>query len=315
MSFMVRYAKVIVPNPRKGLRFMGETINVFIAYLHTIKKTADNTLMSYRRDLLKLSDFLATRGIVDVMEITDADLQAFVAELERQQLKAATISRNIASIKAFYHYLYKEQLVAEDISDSLHAPKIEKKMPEIMTKEEAAKLLEQPSGDTPKEQRDRAMLELLYATGIRVTELITLRITDVNLQMGFIICRDENKERVIPFGNKAREALFRYLDNARNALLQDDMTEVLFVNCSGQPMSRQGFWKLIKHYAGKAGIASPITPHTLRHSFAAHLVENGADLKSVQEMLGHSDISTSQVYAELNRHHLREVYARAHPRG
>ena len=181
--------------------------------------------------------------------------------------------------------------------------------------EEVIKLLEQPSGNSPKEIRDKAMLELLYATGIRVTELITLKLTDINLQMGFIICRDAAKERVVPFGKEARNALIRYLDGTREKMMEDPACEYLFANCSGQPMSRQGFWKLIKHYAKKAGITADITPHTLRHSFAAHLVENGADLRSVQEMLGHSDISTTQIYANMNHNRIREVYAKAHPRG
>ena len=208
----------------------------------------------------------------------------------------------------------KEGLVAEDVAETLHAPKIEKKMPEILSTDEVVRLLEQPSGDTAKEIRDKAMLELLYATGIRVTELITLKLSDVNLQMGYIVCRDNGKERVIPFGNEAKSALIRYLEGTRSAMIKDAESEYLFANCSGQPMSRQGFWKLIKYYAKKAGIVADITPHTLRHSFAAHLVENGADLRSVQEMLGHSDISTTQIYVNMNRNRLREVYAKAHPR-
>ena len=184
-----------------------------------------------------------------------------------------------------------------------------------MSPEEAVRLLEQPSGNSAKELRDKAMLELLYATGIRVTELITLKLSDVNVGMSFILCRDANKERVIPFGNAARQALIKYIEEARDGMLEDKRTEILFVNCSGLPMSRQGFWKLIKFYAKKAGITADITPHTLRHSFAAHLVENGADLRSVQEMLGHSDISTTQIYANINHKRIREVYAKAHPRG
>ena len=205
--------------------------------------------------------------------------------------------------------------MTQDLSEQLKAPKIEKKVPEIMSPEEVIRLLEQPCGDTAKEIRDKAMLELLYATGIRVTELITLKNSDVNMQMGVILCRDRSKERIIPFGAAARNALIRYLDGTRDAMLENKASEVLFVNCSGQPMSRQGFWKLIKYYAKKAGIKADITPHTLRHSFAAHLVENGADLRSVQEMLGHSDISTTQIYANMNHSHIREVYAKAHPRG
>ena len=294
---------------------MRQTIEVFILYLHNVKKTAENTAMSYRRDLNKWADYMESLNITDVNQITVEHLKDYIQYLDEMQFKTATVSRNIASIKALYHYMYKEKLVKEDISDCLRAPKVEKKMPEIMTMNEAVSLLEQPTGDSPKEIRDRAMLELLYATGIRVTELITLKLSDLNMQMGYLICRDGSKERMIPFGNKAKNAVFKYMENARNALLVEYDTDVLFVNCSGQPMSRQGFWKLIKFYAKKAGIESEITPHTLRHSFAAHLVENGADLRSVQEMMGHSDISTTQIYANMNHNHLREVYKKAHPRG
>lgn len=297
------------------MKYMEQAIDAFIIYLHNIKKTSNNTEMSYRRDLNKLRTFLALRNIENVDDICEEDLQDFVKELERQEFKAATVSRHIASIKAFYHFLCKEQMVETDLAEALHAPKVEKKLPEIMTVEEAVSLLDQPTSDTPKGMRDKAMLELLYATGIRVTELISLRLSDVNLKMGYIICRDGNKERMIPYGNQAKQAVAQYLQSARNALLQDHATDILFVNCSGQPMSRQGFWKLIKSYARQAGIQAEITPHTLRHSFAAHLVENGADLRSVQEMLGHSDISTTQIYAILSQNHLREVYAKAHPRG
>lgn len=271
--------------------------------------------MSYKRDLEKVQHFMASRGRSEMSAVTVQDLADYVKYLEDNHFAAATVSRNIASLKAFYHYLVQEGLVAEDLSETLKAPKIEKKMPEIMSPDEVVRLLEQPAGNSPKEIRDKAMLELLYATGIRVTELITLKLSDVNLSMNFILCRDRNKERVIPFGAAAKSALTRYLDGTREAMLENKASDVLFANCSGQPMSRQGFWKLIKYYAKKADIQADITPHTLRHSFAAHLVENGADLRSVQEMLGHSDISTTQIYANMNHNHIREVYAKAHPRG
>lgn len=300
---------------RKGQGFMDKAIEAFTAYLHNVKKTAENTQLSYRRDLNKLKKYLARQDIFEVDRITEEALLGYICELEEQQFKAATISRSIASIKAFYHFLIREQLVEKDLTENLHAPKIEKKLPGIMSVEEAERLLDQPSGCTPKELRDRAMLELLYATGIRVTELISLKVPDINLQMGFLLCRDGSRERAIPFGAKARKALLRYLEAGRGALVRGEGVDELFVNCSGQPMSRQGFWKLIKYYARQAGIQSEITPHTLRHSFAAHLVENGADLRSVQEMMGHSDISTTQIYAVLSQNHLREVYAKAHPRG
>lgn len=293
---------------------MESEINAFMIYLHNVKKTSENTELSYHRDLLKVKQYFEEQGLEDVRKITSTNLNSYILHLEKNKFSAATISRNIASLKAFYHYMFKEGMVTEDVAEMLHAPKIEKKLPEILSTEEVIKLLEQPSGDSPKDIRDKAMLELLYATGIRVTELITLKLEDVNLQMGYIVCKDASKERVIPFGNEAKSALVRYLGGTRSAMIADPESEYLFANCSGQPMSRQGFWKLIKYYARKAGIVADITPHTLRHSFAAHLVENGADLRSVQEMLGHSDISTTQIYANIGRSRIREVYAKAHPR-
>ncbi len=294
---------------------MEKQIEAFISYLHNVKKTSNNTEMSYKRDLEKFCHFMGAEGITNVQDIAAGNLNDYMKYLEDNHFAIATVSRNVASIKAFYHYLMQEGIVSEDVSEKLKAPKIEKKIPEIMSPEEVVRLLEQPGGDSPKEIRDKAMLELLYATGIRVTELITLKVSDVNMQMSFLVCKDANKERVIPFGSAAKKALERYLDGIREEMMDDKKSDILFANCSGQPMSRQGFWKLIKYYAKKADIKADITPHTLRHSFAAHLVENGADLRSVQEMLGHSDISTTQIYANLNHNHIREVYTKAHPRG
>lgn len=294
---------------------MEQAVDQFIEYLHNVKNTSTNTELSYRRDLKKVIAFLRSRGLTELVNAKEEDLKAYLASMNDQHFAAATVSRNIASIKAFFHFLSQEKIVDKDISENLKAPKIEKKMPEILTTEEVVRLLEQPSGDTPKEIRDKAMLELLYATGIRVTELITLKVSEVNLPMSFIVCRDAHKERVIPFGMAAKNALVKYLTEARNKMIEDKSSDILFANCSGSAMSRQGFWKLIKYYAKKAGITADITPHTLRHSFAAHLVENGADLRSVQEMLGHSDISTTQIYANMNHNRIREVYAKAHPRG
>ena len=294
---------------------MEQAIDQFVAYLHNIKETSTNTELSYRRDLKKVIAFLRARNLTKWVDVKEEDLKDYLASMGEQHFAAATISRNIASIKALFHFMAQEGIVKKDITDGLKAPKIEKKMPEILTMDEVIRLLEQPSGNSHKEIRDKAMLELLYATGIRVTELITLKVSDVNLPMSFIICRDAHKERVIPFGKAAKEALVRYLTEAREQMIEDKSSDILFCNFSGAPMSRQGFWKLIKFYAKKAGITADITPHTLRHSFAAHLVENGADLRSVQEMLGHSDISTTQIYANMNHNRIREVYAKAHPRG
>ena len=294
---------------------MEQSIDRFITYLHNVKNTSANTEMSYRRDLKKVVAFLRAKGLTELVDVKAEDLQAYIVSMNEQNFAAATVSRNIASIKAFFHFLCQEGVISKDVSDELKAPKIEKKMPEILTTDEVIRLLEQPSGDSPKEIRDKAMLELLYATGIRVTELITLKVHEVNLSMSFIVCKDAHKERVIPFGMAAKNALVKYMSEARDKMLEDKSSDILFANCSGSSMSRQGFWKLIKYYSKKAGITTDITQHTLRHSFAAHLVENGADLRSVQEMLGHSDISTTQIYANMNHNRIREVYAKAHPRG
>ncbi|MGN0304621.1 MAG: site-specific tyrosine recombinase XerD [Lachnospiraceae bacterium] len=287
----------------------------FISYLHNVKKTSYNTQMSYQRDLNKMRVYLETRGVKQVEQIDRQMLCDYIHYLEQNHFAAATISRNIAAIKSWYLYMLKERLITCDCAEGLKAPRIDKKMPEVLSHREVEKLLKQPEGNNPKEIRDKAMLELLYATGIRVTELITLKNSQLNLQMNYIVCNDGSRDRIIPFGTKAREALLDYLENSRKAMINDLDSEVVFVNCLGHPMSRQGFWKLIKHYTAKAGINKDITPHTLRHSFAAHLVENGADLRSVQEMMGHSDISSTQIYANLNHNKLRQEYAKAHPRG
>lgn len=294
---------------------MESAIDEFILYLHNVKKTSENTRLSYCRDLSKLKTFLTSRNVESWDMATEEELLQFISDLEKSGFKAATISRHIASVKAFFQYLVKKGFVEEDISTQLHAPKVEKKLPEVLTVEEAAVLLEQPSGNSPKELRDKAMLELLYATGIRVSELIGLKMDDLKQNIGGIVCRDGSKMRIVPYGTEAGQAIVRYLESGRGALLQENGTETLFVNCSGQPMSRQGFWKLIKGYARQAGIQTEITPHTLRHSFAAHLIENGADLRSVQEMMGHSDISTTQIYTAFTQNRLREVYKKSHPRG
>ena len=276
---------------------MEREIEAFISYLHNIKKTSPNTEMSYRRDLTKMRIYLElTAQAQSAADVTEENLKKYIAYMERKKFKPSTISRSIASIKAFYRYLIKEGLVKTDVSDCLKAPKVERKEPDILSPEEMERLLEQPSGDSYKEIRDSAMLELLYATGIRVSELIALKISDVNMQMGFLICQDGGRERMVSFSNEVREALRQYLIKARDHMAANEARDILFVNCLGAPMSRQGFWKLVKSYAKKAGISKDITPHTLRHTFAAHMVENGTDLKSVQEMLGHADISTTHMY-------------------
>ena len=246
------------------------------------------------------------RGINSATAVKEQDLKAYIHALEEQKLAAATVSRNIASIKAFFLYLFSEGKIQNDAALCLKAPKIEKKMPEILTMGEVSALLEQANGDSPKEIRDKAMLELLYATGIRVSELIGLKLSDVNLKLSFLFCTEQNRQRTVLFGNKAKAALEAYLQHGRQALVAEETQQALFVNCAGKPMSRQGFWKLLKGYAQRAGITEEVTPHTLRHCFAAHLVANGTNLQSVQEMLGHADISTTQIYINVNQEQIRE---------
>ena len=293
---------------------MGLELPLFIDYLKETKNASASTVSSYQRDLKKLETYLTEHGISDVEHVTSTNLNSYVLYLEKQGLSTATVSRNVASMKAFFHYVYYKRRIDSDPTETIKAPHIEKRVPGILSMEETVQLLEQPSGTSPKELRDRAMLELLYATGMRVSELISLKMTDLNLILSYVVCSDGEKERVIPFGDNARQALERYLKSGRAQLLKDIDSGYLFVNCSGNVMSRQGFWKLIKQYAAKAGIVADITPHTLRHSFAAHLVQNGADLKAVQEMLGHSDISTTQVYLNMSADRVRRVYREAHPR-
>lgn len=294
---------------------MENEIQNFISYLHNTKKTSGNTEVSYERDLKKMMRYFeGEQHITEVSRITETNLNSYMLYLENRHFAPSTVSRSVASMRAFFQYLTRERVIDKDPSEHLKPPKVEKKMPEVLTVREVDLLLAQPSQETPKGIRDKAMLELLYATGIRVSELIHLTWPDVNLSMGYITCRERDKERVIPFGSVARRALHHYLADARKVFVGDQETEVLFTNCSGKPMSRQGFWKILKGYATSAGIEKDITPHTLRHSFAAHLIQNGADVRSVQEMMGHSDISTTQMYVNMNVYKIRDVYAKTHPR-
>ena len=293
---------------------MESYIEGFVKYLTEIKKSSKNTILSYQRDLRKFFAYLGDAGITDIKKVNNTSLNSYILYMERENFAPSTVSRNIATLKAFFNYLFKQGILEHDPAERLKAPKVEKKIPGILTVEEVTLLLSQPSGNSNKEIRDKAMLELLYATGIRVSELISLTLDDLNMTSGYIRVQEGSRERVIPFGSVAKQALKNYLSNARAGMIASDDENVLFTNCSGQPMSRQGFWKVLKQYAKRAGIEEDITPHTLRHSFAAHLVENGADLHSVQEMLGHSDVSTTQIYARITNNRIREVYAKAHPR-
>lgn len=289
-------------------------IEEFIDYLHNTRGTSRNTEVSYERDLRKLETYLTESGFETEEQVTSTVLNSYVLYMERKNFAASSISRSIASVRAFFQYLTRKYGWKENPAEKLKAPKIEKKLPGILTVEEVDLLLAQPKGNTAKGIRDKAMLELLYATGIRVSELISLKIRDINLKLGYLTCSGGERERVIPFGGAAKQAVSKYMEGAREQLLEGQDSDFLFLNCSGKSMSRQGFWKVLKGYAASAGIQQDITPHTLRHSFAAHLLQNGADLKSVQEMMGHSDISSTQIYMNMNIHKIRDVYMKAHPR-
>ena len=294
---------------------MTEDIKDFVVYLREVKRTSANTEVSYQRDLLQMASYLREKGITEVSKVTRTSLNSYILHLEKEGKATTTISRVLASMKAFFHYELSCGRIRRDPAELIKAPRVKKKLPTILTVEEVNCLLAQPGGEAPKEIRDKAMLELLYATGIRVSELIHLKLEDVNLNVGFITCRDGVKERTVPFGKVARQSLMDYMERSRKVLLKGSESEWLFTNCSGKPMSRQGFWKIIKYYGEKAGIQADITPHTLRHSFAAHLLKSGADVHAVQAMLGHSDMATTQAYMAYSRAgEMRDAGAGAYPR-
>ena len=275
---------------------MRGEVDRFEQYLREVKQASENTVQSYRRDLMQMITYLEEKEIREAAKVTKTSLHGYILHMEEQGKAATTISRMMAAIKAFFNYECMQARIRRNPAESLHAPKVEKKAPVILSVEVSA-LLAQPSGQTPKEIRDKAMLALLYATGIRVSELIGIQMEDINMNIGFLVCRDGERERTIPFGRSAKAALEEYLEHARNDLLRGKGSDYFFVNCTGGAMSRQGFWKIIKYYGEKAGIEEDITPHTLRHSFAAHLIARGADMRAVQTILGHSDMATTQMYA------------------
>lgn len=246
---------------------------------------------------MQMITYLEEKGIREAAKVTKTSLHGYILHMEEQGKAATTISRMMAAIKAFFNYECMQARIRRNPAESLHAPKVEKKAPVILSVGQVSAPLAQPSGQTPKEIRDKAMLALLYATGIRVSELIGIQMEDINMNIGFLVCRDGERERTIPFGRSAKAALEEYLEHARNELLRGKGSDYFFVNCTGGAMSRQGFWKIIKYYGEKAGIEEDITPHTLRHSFAAHLIARGADMRAVQTILGHSDMATTQMYA------------------
>lgn len=276
---------------------MRGEIDRFEQYLREVKQASENTVQSYRRDLMQMITYLEEKEIREAAKVTKTSLHGYILHMEEQGKAATTISRMMAAMKAFFNYECMQACIRRNPAESLHAPKVEKKAPVVLSVDQVSALLAQPSGQTPKEIRDKAMLALLYATGIRVSELIGIQMEDINMNIGFLVCRDGERERTIPFGRSAKAALEEYLEHARNELLRGKGSDYFFVNCTGGAMSRQGFWKIIKYYGEKAGIEEDITPHTLRHSFAAHLIARGADMRAVQTILGHSDMATTQMYA------------------
>lgn len=293
---------------------MERKIAEFEHYMREEKKSSENSILSYARDIKGFCRYMNQFGIQNVAQINRTNVMAYVYELQNQKKAGTTVSRNIASMRSFFQYFIRMGVIQENPAADLEMPKVEKKIPATISLDKVELLLEQPECMDPKGIRDRAMMEVLYATGIRVSELISLRLEDVNLNLEYLRCGKEGHTRTIPIGSEAKKAVETYCKRSRAEMIANANEESLFVNCNGAPMTRQGFWKIIKCYAKKAGIQDEITPHILRHSFATHMIENGADLSSVQEMLGHSDISTTQIYAKMTNQKLKNVYAKSHPR-
>jgi len=293
---------------------MLDLVRAYENYLNKVKQASTNTVSSYMRDIRQFAQWLTDFEEKDVIDATQQNISAYLSHLEQEGRSGATLSRNLASLKNFYSYVVSTGFLEQTPVTEIHVDRGEKKAPQILSSKEVEMLLSQPACVDAKGFRDKAMLEVMYATGIRVTELISLDVGDVNLDLGIIKCAGSRKSRAIPLYPAALRALSAYLDNVRAGMILDSNEQALFVNVSGVRMSRQGFWKILKHYQATAHIEKDITPHTLRHSFAVHLLENGADIGSVQELMGHSDISSTQVYTQMINQKLKSVYAKCHPK-
>jgi integrase/recombinase XerD len=295
---------------------MLQDLQTFMQYLSVERGLALNTLESYERDLTQFIEFLKASQVNAIKDSNKTHIVAYMAELKKKGKAAATVSRSLVSIRGFYQFLVRERMLDKDPSMNMETPKLEKRLPKVMNMAEVETLLDAPQMSTTGGMRDKAMLEVLYACGIRVSELISLNTSDIHLGLGYIRCIGKgSKERIIPLGRIAAQSLDQYIQTARPKLLKGAKAdEALFVGHLGTRMTRQGFWKIIKKYAAQTGILKEITPHTLRHSFATHLLENGADLRAVQEMLGHADISTTQIYTHVTKKRMKEVYNQTHPR-
>lgn len=293
---------------------MNTYVKEYTSFMTDIRHKSLNAVESYKRDVTQYISYLDGTGVTDISSTTKTTVLSYLLYLQKEGRASSTVSRTLASLRSYYLFMMQNGVVKSNPTSNLEAPHVEKKIPKILSGEEVELLLEQPKNCDNKGIRDKAMLELLYATGIRVSELINLDVSDVNVPMSFVRCKGGKKERIIPMGHQAKDALENYINNVRKYMVKDENETALFVNCSGARLSRQGFWKLIKYYQHIAGIETDITPHTLRHSFAAHLLETGADLHSIQEMMGHADISSTQVYSRMMNSKIKDVYAKAHPR-
>lgn len=292
---------------------MEKQVKLFLEFLQNDKKASDNTLQSYRRDIVYYNKYLEANKL-NYSKVKEEDIKEYLEYLQSVGKKASTISRSLASIRAIYQFMVKNKKVKQDPTVHIQSPKIEKRTPSVLTAKEVELLLNQPKDVDLKGTRDKAMLEFAYATGMRVTEIISLNIEDVKLEEGYVVCHSGAKQRNIPLGTLSLKALKEYVEEARPVLIKDENVKALFVNVNGQRLTRQGFWKIVKFYKEQAHITKEITPHVLRHSFATHLLQNGADLKSIQTMLGHSDISSTQVYMQFQDGGLKNIYKKAHPR-
>jgi len=287
-------------------------IDEFIESLK-VRQASQNTIASYERDIMQFSNYFEGQN-KKIFDLTNEDMQEYINYLISQGKSNSTISRSTASIKSLYRYLLNKNLVEENIAESVVAPKVDRKEPMILTSSEIETLLEQPDLSELKGQRDKAMLEILYATGIRVTELISLKLEDVNLTNGYIKVKKKNSERHIPLGNLSLKCLKEYINKVRPLLIRTEEEKTLFINTNGQKMTRQGYWKILKQYKDQAKIDKDITPHTIRHSFAVHMLENGAEIKTVQELLGHTDVASTMMYTQMSNLDLKDDYLKSHPR-
>lgn len=294
---------------------MEDFIKEFMDYLSVERGLSKNTLESYSRDLNKYAGYLKKKGINNLERVKRPDIQDFMMGLKDDKLNASSIARNLVAIKVFHRYLTSQRLLKEDVTSVIETPKLWKTLPDVLDEKEVEAILDSPNTRLKQGLRDKAALELMYATGMRVSELVNLKLTDIHIDMGFVKCLGKGqKERIIPVGSKAKEAIQKYLEKARPKFLKRGESAALFLTRLGKPMSRQTFWMVIKHHVKDARIKKRVTPHTLRHSFATHLLQNGADLRIVQELLGHVNISTTQIYTHINKERLKQIHQKFHPR-